>query len=135
MRTNDIKGILEKNKLDFALFYNLDFTKITPNMFYFSGYNGLGGLVIPRKQKEFLVTPKMEAEKAKNSRIKKIYSMEKKRFFESIFKVIKKNKISSKKIAIDNNNFTLNSYKHFKKQFKGVKTKNISLDCLKLLSS
>ena len=58
--------------------------------------------------------------------------MEKKRFFESIYKIIKKNKIKSGNIAIDKNNFTLNSYKHFKKQFKRIKIKDISLDCQKL---
>lgn len=130
MKINELKGILEKRKLDFALLYNPDSTKTSPNMFYFSGYNGLGALIVPKKQRSFLIAPKMELEKAKQSGITS-YSMEKKRFFESIYSVIRKNKIKSKKIAIDSNNFTLNQYKYFKKQFK-TKTKDISLDCLKL---
>jgi len=130
MKINELKGILENNKLDFALFYNPDSTKISPNMFYFSGYNGLGALVVPKKQRPFLIAPKMELERAKQSGIK-AYSMGKKRFFESISSIIKKNKIKSKKIAIDNNNFTLSHYKYLKKEFK-TKTKDISLDCLKL---
>ena len=132
MKINEMKRVLEDNMLDFALFYNADSTKVEPNMFYFSGYKGLGALVIPRKQKEFLIAPEMEAEKAKKSMIKKVYSMDKKRFFESISAIIKKNNIGSKKIAIDKNNFTLNAYKYFKKQFRNIKTKDISLDCLKL---
>ena len=132
MKVNDVKDVLEKNKLDFALFYNLDSTKTNPNMFYFSGYNGVGALMIPRKQRPFIVAPKMEVERARQSNIKKVYSMEKKKFFEEVFSIIKRNKIKSKKIAIDNNNFSLNHYKYFKKQFKKVKTKDISLDCLKL---
>ena len=130
MKINELKGILEKKKLDFALFYNSDSIKISPNMLYFSGYNGIGALIIPRKQRPFLIAPKMELQRAKQSGIN-VYSMEKKRFFESISSIIKKNKIKSKKIAIDGNNFTLNQYKYFKKQFK-TKTKDISLDCLKL---
>lgn len=58
--------------------------------------------------------------------------MEKKRFFESAYNVIRKNKLKTKNIAIDKNNFTLNSYKNFKKQFKKIKAKDIALDCLKL---
>jgi Xaa-Pro aminopeptidase len=101
-------------------------------MFYFSGYNGLGALVIPKKHKPFLIVPEMEFQKAKKSMVRQVYSMDKKRFFESIFATLKKNNIKSKKIAIDNNNFTLNSYKHFKKQFKKSRTNDIALECLKL---
>lgn len=132
MRIQELKNILERKKLDFALFCNLNSTMADPNMFYFSGYSGLGALVIPRKQKEFIIAPKMEVQRAKQSMIKKVYTMDKKKFFDSIYAVIKKNKIKSKKVAIDNNNFTLNSYRYFKKQFKGVKKKNVALDCLKL---
>jgi Xaa-Pro dipeptidase len=131
MKIKEFQRILEDKGQDFALFYNLGM-EINPNMLYFSGYNGLGALIIPRKQKPFIIAPRMEVEKAKKSMIKRVYSMDKKRFFESIHTIIRKNKIKAKKIAIDNNNFTLNIYKRFKKQFKGVKTKDISLDCLKL---
>ncbi|MBW2976294.1 Xaa-Pro peptidase family protein [Candidatus Woesearchaeota archaeon] len=131
MNINDLKVILDRNKEDLVIFYNLDSAKTTPNMFYFSGYNGIGALVIPRKQRPFLIAPDMEVERAKKSGFK-VYPMEKKRFFESILAVIIKNKIKRKRAAIDNNNFTLNSYKYFRKQFKGIKTKDISLDCLKL---
>ena len=131
MRVRDRITILEENKLDLALFYNLGMDT-NPNMFYFSGYSGLGALVISKKQTPFLIVPEMEFERAKKSMIKRVYSMNKKRFFESIHAIIKKNKIKSKKIAIDNNNFTINHYKYFKKQFKNIKTIDISLECLKL---
>jgi len=131
MKIKGLKTILEKNKLDFALFYNLGMAT-NPNMLYFSGYSGLGALIIPKSKKPFLIVPKMEYEKAKHSMIKKVYSMDKKKFFESICSIIKKNNIKSNKIGIDYNNFTLNSYKHFKKQFRKIKSKDISLECLKL---
>ena len=124
MKIKELKTILDKNKLDFALFYNLGM-ETNPNMLYFSGYSGLGALIIPRNQNPFLIAPKMEFENAKHSMIKKVYSMDKKKFFESIYVIIRKNKIKSKKIGIDNNNFTLNSYKYFKKQFKKIKSKDI----------
>ena len=40
--------------------------------------------------------------------------------------------MKTKNIAIDKNNFTLNSYKYFKKQFKNISAKDIALDCMKL---
>jgi Xaa-Pro aminopeptidase len=131
MKIKEFRRILEEKGQDFSLFCNLGM-EINPNMLYFSGYNGLGALIIPRKQRPFLIVPEMELQSVKQSMIKKVYSMDKKKFFESIHTIIKRNRTKTKKIAIDNNNFTLNIYKHLKKQFKGVKTKDISLDCLKL---
>lgn len=132
MRINEFEALLEKKTADFAIFYNSDSTKTNPNMFYFSGYKGLGALIIPKKQSSFLIVPDMEFQRAKKSMIKKIYMMEKKKFFESIYKIVRKNKLKTRKIAIDKNNFTLNSYKNFKKQFKKFKVKDIYMDCLKL---
>jgi len=132
MKINELKSALNKKRIDFAIFYNLDSIKTNPNIFYFSGYDGLGTLVIPAKQHPFLIVPEMEFQRAKRSIVKKVYSMEKKRFFESVYNIIKKNKIRSKNIAIDKNSFSLNSYKHFRKQFKNIKVKDIALDCSKL---
>lgn len=132
MKIKELKFILEKKKCDFALLYNSDSIKFNPNMLYFSGYKGVGALVIPRKKIPFLVVPEMELLRAKKPIIKKVYSMEKNKFFESICKVARKNGLKTKQIAIDKNNFTLNSYKHFKKQFKKTKTRDIATDSLKL---
>ena len=132
MRIKELKSILYKKRADAAFFYNSDSTKINPNMLYFSRYKGLGALVVPKKQAPFLVVPEMEMQRAKKSMVGKVYSMERKRFFESIYKNIKKNGIKFKNIGIDKNSFALNSYKHFKKQFKKVKAKDIYLDCMEL---
>jgi len=131
MGIKDFQCVLVEKGLDFALFYNIGM-ETNPNMLYFSGYKGLGALVIPKVQAPFLIAPKMEIEKARKSMIKKVYSMDKKRFFESIHTIIKGNKIKNKKIALDHNNFTINLYKYFKKEFKKTKTKDISIECLKL---
>lgn len=132
MKIIKFKDILNKKKADFAIFYNSDSTKHNANMFYLSGYNGLGALIVPRKKPSFLVVPQMEFYKAKKSMIKRVYSMEKKKFFESIHKIAKKHGLKGKNAAIDKNSFTLNSYKHFKKQFKNIKAKDIALECLRL---
>lgn len=132
MKIKEFKKILEKRKINFALFYNPDSTRINPNILYFSGYKGLGALIIPKNKTPFFIVPEMEIERARKSMIKKTYSMEKKKFFESIYKIIKKNNMKAKNVAVDKNNFTLNSYKNFKKHFRKIKTKDIAFDCLKL---
>ncbi|MEK6869863.1 MAG: Xaa-Pro peptidase family protein, partial [Nanoarchaeota archaeon] len=132
MRIKGMQDILEKKNLDFAFFYNLDSMKINPNIEYFSGYNGLGALVIPKRKVPFLLAPKMEYEKAKKSMVKRAYAIDKKRFFDCAKEVIRKNGLRGKNIAIDGINFNLNFYRQFRKEFKKVETRDISLDCLKL---
>ena len=132
MKISELKPLLEKKKCSFALFYNLDSTRINPNMTYLSGYNGLGALIVANNRKPFLIVPAMECERASDSFVKKIYSMEKKRFFESVYGIIKENKLQMRNIVIDKSSFSLNAYKNFKKYFKKSKTKDIALDCLKL---
>src|SRR3989338_4511999 len=132
MRIKGMQDILEKKNLDFAFFHNLDSTKINPNIMYFAGYNGLGALVITKRKMPFLLAPKMEFEKAKKSMVKKAYAINKKKFFDSVKIVLKRNCIKDKKIAIDNVKYNLNFYKNFKKELNGIKTKDISLDCLRL---
>ena len=132
MRLQDFQSILKKKSIDFALFYTGDSSRISHQLFYFSGYKGVGVLAVPSDKAPFLIAPKMEFESAKKSAIKKIYPMEKKKFFESVYEIIRKKKIKARNIAIDKNHFTLNSFKYFKKQFKNTKISDISLDCLKL---
>ena len=126
MKIKELKQILEKKGANAALFYSSDSSKINPSMFYFSGYKGLGALVIPKKQPPFLIAPEMELQRAKKSMVKKVYSMEKKRFFESIYKIMRKNRLNAKNIAIDKSSFALNSYRHFRKQFKKIKARDIA---------
>lgn len=132
MRLQNFKSILKKKRTDCALFYTGDSLRMNPNLFYFTGYKGVGALIIPVKKKPFLIVPKMEFEAAKKSNIRKVYSMEKKKFFESVHAIIKKNKLKSGNIAIDKSHITLNSFRYFKKQFRNIKTKDIALDCLRL---
>ena len=41
MKIKELKSFLEGKNMDFAFFYNLDSSKINPNMVYFAGYDGL----------------------------------------------------------------------------------------------
>lgn len=132
MKIRDFQKTLQSRNCDFAFFYNSDSSNYNPNFYYFSGFSGIGALVIPKKKRPFLIAPKMEFERAKQSMIKKAYEMDKKKFFDSVNHVVRKNKIRPKKIAIDNTNFNLNSFKHFRKQFKKSKFNDVALDCIKL---
>src|SRR3989338_10172435 len=110
MKIVEFKQILSKKKADFGLFYNTDSSRYNANMLYFSGYSGLGALVIAKDKPPFLIVPQMELQRARKSDIKKVLSMEKKKFFESIYNAVKGSKLKSKSIAIDKSAFTLNAY-------------------------
>ena len=131
MKINGLKKVLKDKKLDLALFYSLGMEP-NPNMVYFAKYYGAGALIVPKKQPPFLIVPKMEYERAKSSFIKKVYSMDKKRFFDSISIILRKKRIKAKNIGIDKSAFTLSAYNGFKKYFKSSKTKDLALDCLRL---
>ena len=132
MKIKDFQKTLQAKNCDFAFFYNLESSNYNPNFYYFSGFNGLGALVIPKNKRPFLIAPKMEFERARQSMINKVYEMDKKKFFDSVRHTVRKNKIRPKKIAIDNTNFNLNSFKHFRKHFKKSKFNDVALDCIKL---
>jgi len=124
MKTKEFQSILKKKKIDFALFYNVDYDKADANMLYFSGYKGIGALVITRNRK-FLIVPKMEIGRVKG--IKRHVWDKNYRLFEFV-----KKKVKGKVIGIDKNVFTLNHYKELKKHFKNAKTADISKICGKL---
>lgn len=133
MKIKEFQKLLKKRKIDLAIFYNSDFEKIDNNMLYFSQYDGIGALVIPAKKKPFLIAPKMEIKKARECLIKRVYAWDKgKRLFENVKQLTKKNKIKSKVIGIDKDNFSLNAYKELKKHFKGIRAIGIEKGCLRL---
>lgn len=132
MKISEFKPILGKKNADFALFYTSDSSRVNPNLFYFSCYAGIGILVITQKNDPYIIAPEMEFQRAKKSSIKKVYLMNKKRFFESVYTILRKNGTKTKNIAIDKNNFTLTSFKYFKKQFRKSKIVDVGLDCAKL---
>jgi len=133
MKINQFKKIFKSKKIDFALFYNIDFDKIEENMLYFSQYSGSGLLIIPSTKSPFMIAPKMEVTRAKKGLIKKVHTWNKeKKLFENTKHLLKKEGIKPKRIGIDENNFSINAFKELKKNFKGSKFIDISKDCLKL---
>jgi len=132
MRLKEFKAELAKKGVDFAVFLNLDTTRLDPNLFYFSGFEGIGALIVPKNKKPFLVVPLMEYERAKKSEMKVYALKKKKKLFESVADIIKKNKIRPKKIGIDKDSLTLRQYKGFKKHFRKSKTVDVSGVCFEL---
>ncbi|HLG25034.1 MAG TPA: Xaa-Pro peptidase family protein [Candidatus Nanoarchaeia archaeon] len=132
MKIKELQSVLNQKSTDFALFYNMYSAETSPNFYYFSGFNGVGILAVPKNKEPFLVVPKMEIERAKKCKIKNVLGMDKKRLFETVKEIASKKKIMAKSIAIDNRYFALNFYKSLKKTFKKAKTKDVSEDCSKL---
>src|SRR3989344_2598816 len=90
MKIKEFRERLEKQVIDFALFYNAGM-EANPNFFYFSGFGGIGAAVIGKSS--FLLVPKMELERAKRCSPLPTYHFDKKRFFESVFYDIRRKKL------------------------------------------
>lgn len=132
MKTDELREVMNRKNIDACIFYNMNASFTDPNFFYFSNYSGIGCLVVPKKSKPFLLVPKMEFERASKGSIKKVYILNKKRFFELINDVIKKSKIRIKTMGIDKNNVSLNIFSNIKKSLKNKKYKDVSKDCIAL---
>ncbi len=133
MRVSRLKKELEKRNIDFALFYNLDSENYNKNMYYFSGYKGIGCLIIHRKKPAFLLVPSMEYGRAKNTAKIEVYKWEKgKRLFEATNLILKKNKIKPRKIGVIYSEFNLNVYRSLRQHIKKVKIVDMDKECFEL---
>jgi len=118
-----------KFNVDLALFYSIESNK---NMKYFSGYDGIGCLAIPKKKKPFLLVPEMEYLRAKKTKLK-VYRWEKgKRLFKQLSEILKKEKIKPKTLGIVYRDFALDFFRSLRRNIKNVKVKDIQEDCLKI---
>lgn len=131
MKIKEFQSVLKNNKVDLVLLHNINSSNYDCSIFYFSGYKGIGALIIPKSKKPFLITPKMEIERAKKS-FKKVYLWGKKKLFASINHILKKNKIKFKTIGIDFSKTSINIFKALKKEFRRKKIKDISKELLDL---
>lgn len=120
---------LKNKKIDLALLLNLDSLDYNPNIFYFTGYKGIGAFLIPKDKKPFLMAPKMEVERAKKT-FKKVYPLDKKKLFDSIKYILKRNKIKFRVLGIDYSSTNVNTFKALKKEFKKIKIKDISKELM-----
>jgi len=131
MKIREFQKLLRERKIDFALFYNIDSMGHDKDILYFSGYKGVGALVVPKNKRAFLAVPVAEYGRVKKGRIKVYRLAKKKRLFESCLGLINKNKINKKKIGVNKDVFTLNIYKAFKKYLKKNKVVDVSRLCEK----
>lgn len=117
MKIKEFQKELEKKRIDFAFFYNLDSASFDPNIIYFSGYSGYGLMIIPNKGKPFLIVPKMEVARAKSKGFK-LYKWDKKGLMKQIKLILRSQKTKSKVIGIDETRFSISMQKKLRKGFK-----------------
>jgi len=132
MKIKELQTILQKKSIDFAVFCNLDFSRFNYDLTYFSGYNGVGILVIPKNKKPFIIVPKMEAKRAKQSSLKVYYPEKTKRLLELTREKLKQNKIKWSRIGINKEEFSLYLKDIFKKELKKLRIVDIRDDLYKL---
>lgn len=120
VKIKEFQEILRKKKIDFFLAANVDFERYNYDMAYFSGYGGVGVMVIPKNKPPFLIVSKMEKKKAKGTI--KVYSPPKmKRLTEFTKEKLKQNKIRYKRIGVNKEEMTMLLNDVFKKSLKKSK--------------
>jgi Xaa-Pro aminopeptidase len=132
VKIKEFQKILRKKKIDFFIAVNIDFERINYDTVYFSGYNGVGALIIPKKKRPFLIVHRMEAKKAKQSKLKVYCPSKTKRMFEFIKEKVKQNKIKTRRIGINKEEFTLLLKDYLKKNFKKSRLKDLRKELYKL---
>lgn len=132
MKIRRFQERLKEKKIDIALIYNIDSMGSDNDLVYFTGYKGVGALVIPKDKPAFVLVPGMEYGRIKGKGIRVYKLRKKKRLFEEIIDRLDKNKIKNKVIGINKNTVTLNVHKAMKRYFKKSKYKDIYASCEKV---
>jgi|SRR3989338_3937167 len=125
-----LKAVLRKKKADFAIIYNIGMD-YSPNMLYFTGFSGVGVLIVPAKKPAFLLVPEMEKERAKRG-FSYVIGIEEKKMLDTLKAVLKEKGIKARKVALDKSSVTLNFNKALKKSLSNFKTIDISRDLVKI---
>ncbi len=117
-KIKEFQEILKKKKIDSFIAANIDFARFDYDMLYFSGYDGVGALVIPKNRRPFLIVSEMEKKKAKESGLN-VYSPKKgMKLSEFTKKKLKQNGIKWNRVGVNKEGFTLFLKDAFKKQLK-----------------
>ncbi len=120
---SDIQKELSKQGIDLIILSSLRSLGYDENIFYLTGYEGLGFLIIPKSSKPFIVAPALDYNRAKLSKLK-CYRWEKGvKPFDLIQYLLKKNRINYKTLGIDMDKTSLRLYKsmlHLRKKKKIV---------------
>jgi Xaa-Pro aminopeptidase len=107
MKIKEFQEVLKEKKIDFFLAANIDFARFDYDMAYFSGYGGVGVLIIPKDKKPFMIVNRMEAKRARADGLKVYSPKSKKRLSEFTNEILKKNKIKGNRVGINKEDFTL----------------------------
>ncbi len=131
-KIKEFQHILQKKRIDFFISTNIDFERFNYDMAYFSGYNGVGALIIPKNKRPFLVVSRMEKERAKKGKIK-VYSPRKgMRLFDFIKEKVKLNNIRSRRIAVNKEELTLLLRDYLKKSFRKARLVDLRKELYKI---
>jgi Xaa-Pro dipeptidase len=120
-KITEFQKVLKKKKIDFFIACNIDYVGIDYDMLYFSGFEGIGALVVPKNKKCFLIVPRDGIVKARKSGIKFYVLPKKKKLFEFIAENVSKNKIKHKRMGINKEGVNLLVKDYLKKCFKKSK--------------
>jgi Xaa-Pro aminopeptidase len=124
MKVKEFQQYLKSKKIQYSVFLNFDM-EVNPNFFYFTGYSGIGALLIPDKGSCILFAPKMEYERAqKECRQGITIKKSEKRLLEDAAGCVKQGPL-----GIDYDSISLTRMKSLKKLFKGKKFVDISKHC------
>lgn len=134
MKIKELQNIMREKKIDIAFFYNLEFDRINPNFSYFSGYDDIGFLIVPKDKKPFLLLPAMDFEKYHNNDVQKISLEKKTKALEQINYILKKKRIKTRKISLDYSMVSMKMMKAIRKGMKGNYS-DISFECDELRKS
>jgi len=132
VRIKEFQEILKKKRIDFFLAANVDFNMFNYDMAYFSGYGGVGVLVIPKEKNPFLIVSRMEAKRAKEGGLKVCSPKKSKKLFEFIKEKTKQNKVKGNRIGINKEVFTLLLKDELKKYFKKSRLVDLRKELYKL---
>lgn len=119
MRLKEFQKFLRKERLGAAVLINLDASN--PNIRYFTDYGGVGALIIPSKNPPFLLVPKMELERAKQSGVRSC-TFESRQLYPTI-----RQSVRAKRIGIEFDALPYRDYRILKRLFGSMK--NISTAC------
>jgi Xaa-Pro aminopeptidase len=120
-KIREFQEILQKRNIDLFISVNIDFTRFSYDMSYFSGYNGVGALVIPKKKRAFLVVSRMENKRAGLSRLKVFSPKKSKKLFEFAKEKVKEGGVKWKRIGVNKEDVSLLVRDSLKKSFKGAR--------------
>ncbi|MCX6706645.1 MAG: Xaa-Pro peptidase family protein [Candidatus Woesearchaeota archaeon] len=118
-KRKELQHYVKKKKLHCALFFNLSMN-IDPNFFYLTHYDGYGCLIL-LKDREILLVPEMELQRARRTVKGVQVKVYRKNFWEVLRKYIK-----GKYIGLDFNAITLSMIKSLRKEIKGKRFVDVS---------